>query len=114
MSYNKELETRIEDVIISWPDMGKRVMFGGVCYMIRGNLCFGIIEDFLIVRLGKDQAEEKLKQDNVLPFDVTGRPMKAWVMVDKNGYQTEEQLKGWLKSGWDFTETLPPKLKASY
>ena len=114
MPYNKELETKIEDIIINWPNMGKRVMFGGVCYMLKGNLCFGIIKDYLIVRLGKEKAEEKLKLDNVLPFNVTGRPMKAWVMVDKNGYQTEEQLRDWLKAGWDFTGTLPPKLKASY
>ena len=82
--------------------------------MLKGNLCFGIIKDYLIVRIGKAIAEEKLKQDDVLPFDIIGRPMKAWVTVDKSGYKIEEQLRDWLEAGWDFTETLPPKLKASY
>ena len=81
--------------------------------MLKGNLCFGIIKDYLIVRLGKALAEEKLKLKDVLPFDITGRPMKAWVMVDKNSYKIEEQLRDWLEAGRDFTETLPLKVRES-
>ena len=109
MPYDEELERRIEDIIYRWLNISKRKMFGGVCYLLNGNMCFGVYKHYLIVRLGKEKAEEALKSDDVLPFDITGRPMKGWVMVDKNGYQTDEQLRAWLEAGKNFCETVPKK-----
>ena len=109
MPYDEELEMRIEDIIYRWLNISKRKMFGGVCFMLNGNLCFGVLKHYLIVRLGKEKTEEKLKLENVLPFDITGRAMRGWVMVDRNGYQADEQLRTWLEAGKDFCETLPKK-----
>ena len=109
MPYDEELEMRIENIIALWLNISKRKMFGGVCFMLNGNLCFGVLKHYLIVRLGKEKAEGKLKLENVLPFDITGRPMKGWVMVDKGGYKSDEQLGTWLEAGKNFCETLTQK-----
>ena len=109
MPYDEELEMRIENIISRWRNTDKRKMFGGVYFMLNGNLCIVVLKHYLIVRLGKEKAEEKLKLDNVLPFDITGKSMKGWVMVDKDGYNGDEQLRTWLEAGKNFCETLPKK-----
>jgi TfoX/Sxy family transcriptional regulator of competence genes len=106
MPYDAHLEGRI-DAIIS--DLEKRKMFGGICYFVRGNICFGIWKDSLIVRLGADATQKALKQKAVKEFDITGRPMAGWVMVDPPGCRTKAQLEKWLQAGRSFAGTLPPK-----
>ena len=73
--YNAELETAIDSAVKRWKDVDKKKMFGGVCWLLKGNMCFGIWNDSLIVRMDKDQGEKSLTDRNVRPFDITGRPM---------------------------------------
>ena len=84
-------------------------MFGGVCFLLRGNMLAGIWEQSLIVRLGLDEAAKALKEPNVREFDVTGRPMRGWVIVDPDGLERDEQLAAWLARAQAFVETLPAK-----
>ena len=109
MAYNLELADRIEETTAGWPDMVKRKMFGGICYLIRGNMGFGIWKDHLIVRTGPVPAEGFLAQDGIRPFDVTGRTMKGWVMVDGSRWEDPDELETWLTTGRDFALTLPGK-----
>jgi len=109
MAYNMELEDRIEDVIAGWPDMVRRKMFGGMCYLLRGNMGFGIWKDFLIVRTGPETAQRVLDEDGISPLDVTGRAMKGWVMVDGSRWEDPDELETWLTTGRDFALTLPAK-----
>ena len=109
MAYNLDLEDRIEDLSGNWPDTVKKKMFGGVCYLVRGNMGYGIWKDYLIVRAGPDAASRFLEEDGILPFDVTGRPMKGWVMVDGSRWEDPEELETWLMTGRDFALTLPAK-----
>ena len=109
MAYNMELEDRIEDVIGGWPDMIKKKMFGGMCYLLRGNMGFGIWKDFLIVRTGLQAAEGFLAEDGVGPFEITGRAMKGWVMVDGSRWEDHDELEKWLATGRNFALTLPAK-----
>ena len=109
MAYNLELEDRIGEVIAGWTGVVRKKMFGGVCYLMRGNMGFGIWKDHLIVRTGPDLAEKFLSLDGIRPFDVTGRAMKGWVMVDGNHWEDTEELKTWLNRGRDFALTLPAK-----
>ena len=81
MAYNEYLEELIDAATNRWKGRDKKKMFGGVCYLLNGNMCFGIYKDYLIVRLGEEEAAAALKQEGVRPFDITGRPMKGWVMV---------------------------------
>jgi TfoX/Sxy family transcriptional regulator of competence genes len=109
MAYNVDLEDSIEELITGWADTDKRRMFGGIGYLIGGNMGFGIWKDFLVVRTGPEAVESILGQDGIHPFDVTGRPMKGWVMVDGSRWEDPEELARWLKTGRDFALTLPPK-----
>jgi len=72
-------------------------------------MCFGIYRDYLIVRAGADVAGEKLKEKNVRPFDITGKAMKGWVMVEEGGWRDEDDMKDWLAIGKKFALTLPKK-----
>ena len=109
MSYNIKLEEKIDTTVKLWQNVEKKKMFGGIGYMIRGNMAFGIWKDFLIVRMDKDQAEQSLKKANVKPFDITGRPMAGWVMVAEPGWKSQAGLAKWLKIGKDYALSLPEK-----
>ena len=84
-------------------------MFGGVCHLISGNMFCGVYKDYLILRLGDEKAGEALRKSSVRPFDITGRPMKGWVMVAGEGFKKDDDLRGWLNQAKKFAKTLPPK-----
>jgi TfoX/Sxy family transcriptional regulator of competence genes len=109
MPYSTTLEDKIEDIIHQGDTIEKKKMFGGICYLINGNMCFGIWKDYLIVRMGLDLAAEKLKQDHVRQFDITGKPMKGWVMIEKGSWNKRDELTGWLDIGRSFALSLPKK-----
>ena len=94
-----------------WRNVDKKKMFGGVCWLLKGNMCFGIWKDFLIVRMDRDLAEKSLKLRNVSPFDITGRPMAGWVMVDEAGWKSAADLAKWIGIGKEFALSLPEKKK---
>jgi hypothetical protein len=87
----------------------EKKMFGGGGFMLHGNMCVGVWHTSLIVRLGVEQATAALKEDHVVEFDPTGRPMKGWVVVEAEGLETDEQLQGWIEKAVEFVETLPRK-----
>jgi TfoX N-terminal domain len=77
--------------------------------LLSGNMCVGIWKHSLIARLGPDEGQAALKEPNVVPFDITGRAMKGWVMVEPEGIETDEQLSEWIRRAVEFVETLPRK-----
>jgi TfoX/Sxy family transcriptional regulator of competence genes len=111
MSYNSELEEKIEVIVSPWDNLEKKKMFGGICYLVNGNMCFGIWKDYLIVRMAADLAAEKLMDANVKTFDITGKPMKGWVMIQKASWSNRDELLHWLENGRSFALTLPVKAK---
>ena len=106
MPYNKDLEARIQKIVSSWKNTHSKKMFGGICHLLNENMFCGVYKDFLILRLGEDTAEEALKLPYVNPFDITGRPMKGWVMVEERGFAGEKELKEWLEKAKAFAKTL--------
>ena len=109
MAYDELLEKRLDAIAAKRKDVYKRKMFGGVGYLLRGNMCFGIWKDSLILRLGEPQAQSALKNKNVRPFDITGRAMKGWAMVAPAGMKTDLVLKKWVLSSVNFVIELPRK-----
>ena len=109
MAYSKILEEKVENIVRNWKDLEKKRMFGGVCYLLKGNMAFGIHKDRLIVRMEKQMAEQKLTEKNVKPFDITGRPMMGWVMVEEPGWKDEKSMADWLQIGRRYALTLPEK-----
>ena len=77
--------------------------------MINGNMFCGVYKNYLILRLGEQNADKKLKQQHVRAFDITGKPMKGWVMVEDSGFKNNDKLRDWLNQARDFVRTLPSK-----
>ena len=109
MAYSQSLAERIRQAFFRRRGITEKRMFGGVGFLLHGNMCVGVWKNSLIVRLGIDQAEAALKQPNVGEFDITGKPMKGWVMVEPDGLETDEQLGFWTQQALEFVSTLPKK-----
>ena len=88
------------------------LIYGGVGFLLHGNMCCGVLKRDLILRLGHDQAVKALEDPEVRPFDITGRAMKGWVMVGPDGYERHEALDRWVALAVDFASSLPPKQPA--
>lgn len=109
MSYNLDLEDRIDRLIDRLGEIAKKKMFGGIGYLINGNMCFGIYKESLVLRTSPQKAEELMRSEYVTPFDITGKPMKGWVLVSPDALETDAQLEDMLRLGISFAETLPKK-----
>ncbi len=109
MAYNSELENRIDNYAFNLDRITKKKMFGGLGYLLNGNMCFGIHKDFLILRTSPEKAEELLKLNQVRVFDITGRPMKGWLMVEQHLFSNDRKLNEFLNIGRTYALTLPEK-----
>lgn len=109
MTYDEGLAQRVREIMDGQPMIDEKKMFGGVAFMIEGNLACGVLSDQLIVRVGPQHYQAALKKKHTKEFDFTGRPMKGWVMVLPDGYEADTTLKEWVNKGIEFALTLPPK-----
>jgi len=109
MSYSLKLEAKIDAATSRWKNVEKKKMFGGICYLIKGNMSFGIWKDSLIVRMEKKAAEKFLALRNVEPFAVTGKPMAGWILVTEAGWKGRSDLEKWVTIGKEFALSLPEK-----
>ncbi len=109
MGYSEELGGRIRAVFGSHPALVEKKMFGGLCFMLDGHMCCGVVGDELMVRVGAEREADALAQPYARPMDFTGRPMKGMVYVEAAGIATTRQLKGWVNRGVAFVTTLPAK-----
>lgn len=108
MAYNEKLAERIRAELKGIPFVEKK-MFGGVGYLLNGNMACGVNKENLIVRVAPEKHAELLKRPHTKTFDLTGKPMKGWLLVKPDGYKTDKQLSAWVKEGVEFALTLPPK-----
>ncbi len=109
MTYNLDLEYRIDNLKDRFDEITKKKMFGGVGYLINGNMCFGIHKEYLTLRTSIEKAEVLIEKEYITPFDITGRPMKGWLMVSPDYVETEDQLLRMLRLGKEFAKRLPKK-----
>jgi TfoX/Sxy family transcriptional regulator of competence genes len=108
MAYDLKLAERIRSQLDGVPFVEKK-MFGGVGFLLNGNMACGVNKDNLIVRISPEKGDALLKKPHTKPFDLTGKPMKGWLLVEADGFKTEKQLSVWVKEGVEFALTLPPK-----
>ena len=109
MPYNQQLAERLRQKLIPIVHADEKKMFGGIAFMVNGNMTVGVIKDSIIVRVGPDGHAAALKRPGARPFDLTGKPMKGWLVVEAEGCKTSKQLSAWIKEGVEFALTLPPK-----
>ncbi len=109
MAYSKSLVERIRHLVSRQRGVTEKKLFGCVCFLLNGNLLVGVWKDSLIARVGKDAYEAALQEEYVTEFDVTGRPMKGWVMVEPDGIDSDHQLNHWIELATVYVRMLPGK-----
>jgi hypothetical protein len=109
MPYSASLAGRIRDALVRHKGIEEKAMFGGMAFLLNGNLLVCVWKDSLIVRLGPEAGGAALEEPHVREFDVTGRPMKGWVMVDPEGLDSDLQLRDWIDRATEFVRSLPAK-----
>lgn len=109
MAYDKDFAYQLRAMIGNRPGLTEKKMFGGVAYMINGNMAVGISGSDLIVRFGADRQAEIAQKPHTHPFDMTGRAMKGWIMVEAAGYEQEQDLRNWIELGLGYASSLPAK-----
>jgi hypothetical protein len=109
VTYSERLAGRIRRALAGQRDVIERQMMGGLCFMLRGHMCCGIVRSDLVVRVGPAQYEAALARPHARPMDFTGRPMRGFVFVGPSGYRTSLALHRWVTRGMDFVASLPAK-----
>jgi hypothetical protein len=109
MPYSESLAERIRQALGRRKRIEEKKMFGVVGFLLNGNMLVAVWQISLIARIGPDQYDEVLKTPNVREFDITGRPMKGWIMVEPDGIENDKQLSRWIERAMSFVETLPAK-----
>jgi TfoX/Sxy family transcriptional regulator of competence genes len=109
MAYDHDLADRIRQILASHEGVSEKKMFGGISFMLGGNMCCGVVRNDLVVRVGPERHDEALAQPHARPMDFTGRPLRGLVYVGPGAYQADDTLRTWVKRGVDFAESLPPK-----
>ena len=109
MAFDDALADRVRHLVRRRKGFSEKRMFGGVGFLLNGNMCVGIWKDSLVVRFEKADHDETLALPNVKPFDITGRAMKGWALVEPDGLESGEDLKDWVNSSVKYAKTLPSK-----
>ena len=110
MAYDESIEATIDSLYTDASVLTSKKMFGGVCYLYRGNMAFGITGHYLIIRLGDPaEAQKYIDSGEAEPFDITGKAMKSWIMVDSTALKTDTDYIHWLDMGLAYAQSLPPK-----
>ncbi len=109
MAYDEGLAERIRDVLGPRDGLVEKKMFGGLAFLLRGNMCCGVTGDELMVRVEPDRTTELLDEPHTRPFDMTGRPMKGWLVVGSAGVGEDAALARWVELGVAFASSLPAR-----
>lgn len=109
MAYDETLAARVRDVLSDEFGVVERKMFGGLAFMLRGNMAVGVINNDLMVRVGKENHEESLALPHARPMDFTGRSMTGFIYVDPLGMESDDDLRAWVGRGVVYAGSLPEK-----
>lgn len=109
MAYDEGLAERIRQILDDQPGVVEKKMFGGLSFMVQGNMACGVTTETFVVRVGPDRFAEALFEPHAREMDFTGRSMKGWVYVDEPGITADVDLERWVKLGLDFALSLPAK-----
>jgi len=109
MPYDTGLAQRVREILEEEPGFDEKKMFGGICFLLFGNMVCGIIRDDLIVRVGPANYDSSLKMPHTKKFDLTGKALTGWVMVLSTALDADEELSDWVQKAVTFVRTLPTK-----
>lgn len=109
MAFDEGVAQRLREVFADRTDVVEKKMFGGIAFMVSGNMCCGVIGDELMARVGPEQYEKASHEPYVRKMDFTGKPLKGFVYVGIQSFASDEDLESWVRRCEEFVSTLPPK-----
>lgn len=109
MAYDQKLAERVRGILADEQGLTERKMFGGVAFMLNGNMCCGVLNREVILRLDPEEADRALRRKHTRAFDMTGRPMRGFVVLTEPGTARSDTLKRWLAQSDAVATALPPK-----
>jgi TfoX/Sxy family transcriptional regulator of competence genes len=110
MAYDEDLAHRIRELIAGDPDVTEQRMFGGLAFLVAGNMSVAASgQGGLMVRVDPEATEGLVTKPHVRPFEMRGRAMQGWLRVDAEGLRTKRQLEPWVRRGVAYARSLPPK-----
>ena len=109
MAYDGELAERVSAMIGFREGVTERKMFGGIAWMVQGNMACCVLGQEVLVRLGDEDSARALAEPHTRRFDMTGRPMRGFVMVGGQAVEHDDELRAWVDAGADYASSLPPK-----
>ena len=109
MAYDEKLAQRVRESLSEQDGLVEKKLFGGLGFMLRGNLACGVSGDGLIVRVGPDAYGGLIMRPHTRPFISAGRPMKGWLVVEPAGLASDDDLNYWVSLGASFARSLPAK-----
>ena len=107
MAYLESLAVRLRERLAGIPGSTERRMFGGLCFMISGRMCCGVVGDTLVVRVGPEGHEAALREPHARPMDFTGRPLLGFVYVAPAGLRSARALSAWITRAMDYASAAP-------
>ena len=109
MLYDEGVAQRVREAMSDQKNVVEKKMFGGLSFMLQGNMCCGVVGAELMVRVGVDGYEAALSQPYARQMDFTGKPLKGFVYVAQQGFQSDDDLQAWVDRAVKFARSLPPK-----
>jgi TfoX/Sxy family transcriptional regulator of competence genes len=109
MPYDEPTAARVRQQLARRKGLEVKKMFGGVGFLLRGNMCVGVWKESLILRVGPDAYEDALAEPFTREFDITGRPMTGWIMLEPDGFADDRDLSEWVGRAVEFVKTLPTR-----
>jgi len=109
MAYDEQLAERIRGVLASRDDVDERKMFGGIAFLVSGNMCVGARGDSLMVRMDPTLGDQLLSEPGAGLMSMGSRPMSGWLQVSPEAIAEDADLERWIRRGEEFASSLPPK-----
>ena len=109
MAYDEALAERVRSLVTARSEVTERKMFGGITWMLGGNMACGVMGEDLCVKLSVEDAERALTEPGTRPFEMSGRPAKAFVVVAGSAVAEDAELARWVDAGADHAASLPRK-----
>ncbi len=109
MSYDPEAAERVRQVLSSRDGVVEKRMVGGLSFLVNGNMCCGVTDRALMVRVGPKGQEQALQEPHVHPMQLGGRTLSGFIRVDPAGFAADDALASWVQRGLDFVSGLPAK-----
>jgi hypothetical protein len=110
MAYDEDLANRIRELIAGDPDITEQRMFGGLAFLVAGNMSVAASgKGGLMVRVDPDATESLVSKPHARPFEMRGSARQGWLRVDAEGVRTKRQLEPWVRRGVAYARSLPPK-----